>query len=148
VGAWAPPDDGAGMDLDSVTDMAGEVDGRSDALGGGSGSRDGKAGGDKVGVSVDVADRADCGTGGAAAEGVASVVQRQKEAVMNDGGAHGGGVQGNADGAVGDDAASREMMACDASGGDLRETGFQTWKARKAALKNQRWALARARKHP
>ena len=27
VGAWAPPDDGEGMDLDSVTDMAGAGDG-------------------------------------------------------------------------------------------------------------------------
>ena len=100
MGAWAPLDDGEGMDLDSVTDMAGDVDGSRDALGGGGGSGDGRAGGDQVGVRVDVADRADGGTGRAADEGVAGVVQGQKEAVMEDGGAHGGGVQGNADGAA------------------------------------------------
>ena len=34
VGAWAPPDDGEGMDLDSVTDMAGAGDGARSGVGG------------------------------------------------------------------------------------------------------------------
>ena len=34
VGAWAPPDDGKGMDLDSVTDMAGAGDGARSGVGG------------------------------------------------------------------------------------------------------------------
>ena len=34
VGAWAPPDDGEGMDLDSVTDMVGAGDGARLCIGG------------------------------------------------------------------------------------------------------------------
>ena len=34
MGAWAPPDDGEGMDLDSVTDMAGAGDGARSGVGG------------------------------------------------------------------------------------------------------------------
>ena len=34
VGAWAPPDDGEGMDLDSVADMAGAGDGARSGVGG------------------------------------------------------------------------------------------------------------------
>ena len=117
---------------------------------------------DAVGVQVVVADGGRGGPGRAADEGVDRVVQGPPEAEMVAGGSY--GVQGSAHGAacppvggegpalsgtaVGDDAASRATMACDASGGDLRQTGFQSWKARKAALQNQKRALARARKHP
>ena len=164
VGAWAPQDGGHGMAVDSVPDMAGAEHGTRTALSGSGGSGDGRAGGDAVDVRVDIAGGGDGGTGRAADMGVDRVAQGQLEAEMVAGGPYGGDVQGNADGAdsppvggggpalsdtaVGDDAASRETMACDASRGDLRQTGFQSWKARKAALQNQKRALARARKHP
>jgi hypothetical protein len=164
VGAWASQDGDHGMAVDSVPDMAGAVHCTCTALGGSGGSGDGTAGGDAVGVRVAVAGGGDGGASRAADEGVHRVVPGQPEAETVAGGSYGGGVPGGADGAasppvggggpalsaatVRDDAASRETMACDVSGGDLRQTGFQSWKARKTALKNQKRALARPPQHP
>ena len=164
VGAWAPHDGGHSLAVDSVPDMAGAVHCTCTDLGGSGGSGDGTAGGDAVGVRVAVAGGGDGGASRAPDEGVHRVVPGQPEAETVAGGSCGGAVPGGADGAasppvggggpalsaapVRDDAASRETMACDVSGGDLRQPGFQSWKARKTALKNQKRALARPPQHP